>query len=457
MSEHSQRVRVLFVDDDKSGRELSRFNLEEAGYAVDLAADGADALAHFSVDRHDLVVTDLRMPKLSGMELLGELQARAPEVPVVVITAHGNVEVAVEAMRAGAYDFIEKPFSRDVLLHAVRRASERRTFSRENRRLRIQAAGVERDISFVSSAMAQLISTADRVATSEASVLISGESGTGKELIARRIHARSKRAEKPFVAVNCAAIPADLLESELFGHQRGAFTGADKHRLGRFRRADGGTLFLDEVGELPLPLQGKLLRVLQEHVVDVVGSDTPVVVDVRLLAATNQELAVRLADGLFREDLYYRLNVVGLHLPPLRDRREDIEVLARHFISAASHGRELAIPREVMEELKRRPWPGNVRELENACERLVILCEGGKLQVRDLPPAGSQGQAPPRGPEQPWPPLPPEGLSLTDLEQEVIRRALDLNDWNVSRTAQYLRIPRHVLAYRIDKYGIRRS
>ena len=451
-----QGCRVLFVDDDRSGRELSRFNLEDAGYEVDLAGDGREALAIFSAERHDLVVTDLRMPVVSGMDLVARVRARSPEVPVVVITAHGNVETAVEAMRAGAYDFIEKPFSRDILLHAVGRAAEHRRLALENRRLRIKAAGVEREIAYASAAIGELLGTADRVARSEASVLITGESGTGKELIARRLHSRSDRGEGPFVAVNCAAMPADLLESELFGHEKGAFTGASKGRTGRFRRADGGTLFLDEVGELPLPLQGKLLRVLQERVVDVVGSDQPVPVDVRVVSSANRDLAAGIAEGTFREDLFYRLDVVGLHVPALRERPKDIEVLARHFVAQAARDRELVIPPAVMDELRSRPWPGNVRELENACERLVILCDGEELRLCDLPPADRAAPASPAAGDARWPPMPPEGLSLVDLELEVIERALTMNGWNVSRTATYLRIPRHVLAYRIEKYGLQR-
>ncbi len=454
-SEQSHKGRILFVDDDRAGRELSRYNLEEAGFRVDLAGNGVEAMERFEAQGHDLVVTDLRMPGLSGMEVLSRIKAQVPDLPVVVITAHGNVEIAVEAMRAGAYDFIEKPFSRDVLLHAVALAHEHRRLSLENRRLRIKAARVERPMAYASETFEQLLSTADRVAASDASVLITGESGTGKELFARRIHARSDRAEGPFVPINCAAMPAELLESELFGHEKGAFTGASKGRRGRFRRAHGGTLFLDEVGELPPAMQGKLLRVLQEQMVDVVGSDTPVQVDVRVVAATNHELATRIADGAFREDLYYRLNVVGLHIPPLRDRPEDVEVLARHFVTRAARHRDLTLPPAVLDELRRRPWPGNVRELENACERLVVLCEGDELRIEDLPPDPS-GSAPGSGGDLGWPRLPPEGLSLVDLEREVIHRALKLNNWNVSRTAVYLKVPRHVLSYRIEKYGLRR-
>jgi DNA-binding NtrC family response regulator len=458
------KERLLFVDDDESGRALSLYNLTTAGYAVDEAKDGRAALACFSPERHALVITDLRMPHLSGMEVLAQVKAQAPDVPVVVITAHGSVEVAVQAMRAGAYDFIEKPFGRDQLLLGVERALERRRLTLENRALRARASGIEREIVVASDAMHALLRTADRVARSDATVLITGESGTGKELVARRIHANSPRVEGPFVVVNCAAMPAELLESELFGHERGAYTGAVQARAGRFRRAAGGTIFLDEVSEISLPLQAKLLRVLQEHSVDVVGGDQPVAVDVRVVAATHQELPQRIAAGAFREDLYYRLNVVELKLPPLRERPDEIDLLARHFVARAAADRELRLSDELLAELRRHSWPGNVRELENACERLVVLCEGDTLRLEDLPPAllaarerAGQISADERSALEEWPPLPADGLSLVDLERRVIERALQLKGGNVSQTAAYLRIPRHVLAYRLEKHGIRRG
>ena len=447
--------RLLFVDDDRSGLELSRFNLQAAGYTVDVAEDGTKAIARFSADIHDLVVTDLRMPGHTGMDVLAHIHKTAPDVPVLVITAHGNIDTAVRAMRAGAYDFIEKPFARDVLLLAVKRALERRRLATENRSLRLKVTGVEREIVAASSAMEELLLTVDRFAASDASVLILGESGTGKELIARRIHARSARVEGPFVAVNCAAMPTELLESELFGHEKGAFTGATKARAGRFRKAQGGTIFLDEIGELPLALQAKLLRVLQEKSVDILGNDQPVHVDVRVLAATNQDLAQRIEAGQFREDFYYRLAVVEVKLPALRHRLDDLEALTRHFVSAAALNDELTIPAEVVDALKKHAWPGNVRELENTCERMAILCQTGTLSVADLPEGFGQGKLTTALDE--WPPLPEEGLSLVDLESRVIERVLALKGGNVSQAAVYLRVPRHVLSYRIEKYGLRRG
>jgi DNA-binding NtrC family response regulator len=450
--------RILFIDDDPAGREVALFNLGKAGYSVTPASGGQEGLDAFAAAPFDLVITDLKMPGISGMEVLRTVRARAPEVPVLVITAFGNIETAVSAMKDGAYDFIGKPFHRDQLLLSVEKALERRRLAAEVRDLRVRAGGVGREIVSVSEPMRLLLEMAARVARTDATVLITGESGTGKEMIARRIHVLSPRAEGPFVTVNCAAIPSELLESELFGHVRGAFTGAVRDRAGRFRQASGGTLFLDEVAEVPPPLQGKLLRALQEKAVDAVGADASVPVDVRILAATNRDLPGRIRDGTFREDLYYRLHVVGLHVPALRERPEDIPPLARQFVSELAAGREIAVPPSVVEELSRRAWPGNVRELKNACERMVVLCQGDEISVRDLPPAPHPVEGrPPEDIPADWPPLPAEGLSLVDLERRVIERALRIKGGNITQAAAYLRIPRHVLVYRLGKYGIRRD
>ncbi len=446
---------ILLIEDDDSGRELGLFNLRKAGYTGEGAADGESGLACFAPERHALVITDVKMPGIGGLEVLRRVKERSPETPVLVITAYGDIDLAVAAMKAGAFDFLGKPFHRDHLLLTVQKALERRHMGQELDRLRRQAAGIERPIVHTSAAMTHVLQIADRVAPSTAPVLITGESGTGKELIARRIHARSRRAAGPFVAVNCAAIPSELLESELFGHTRGAFSGAVRDRLGRFRQASGGTLFLDEIAELSPPLQAKLLRVLQEHVVDVVGADAPVSVDVRVLAATNQDIQARVAAGSLRKDLLYRLNVVELPLPPLRARRDDIPALVGFFVGELAHGRELDVPPEFLAELLARPWPGNVRELASACERAVILCPGDRLQVEDLPPRADASR--PSGVDETWlPSLPEAGLSLIDLETRVIEQVLQLKRGNVSQAAAYLRIPRHVLAYRMEKHGIRR-
>ena len=452
--------RILFIDDDRVGREVALHNLRKAGYEVTAASDGREGLALFSPDKFHLVVTDLKMPVVDGMEVLETVRRSSPETPVLVITAFGNVETAVAAMKRGAADFVGKPFHRDQLLLAVGKALERRRLIDEVRELRIRNGGVEREIVYASAVMRRLIEVTDRVAATDATVLITGESGTGKEAIARRIHVRSPRVEKPFVAVNCAAIPGELLESELFGHMKGSFTGAVRDRLGKFRQADGGTLFLDEIGEVPLPLQSKLLRSLQERVVDVVGMDAPIEVDVRVVAATNMNLQDRIREGKFREDLYYRLNVMELHVPSLRERPEDIPPLVEYFMRVMDAGKEIVVPPRVMDELKSRAWPGNVRELRNACERVVILANGREVSLEDLPEAAAgnrtSGTAPGVMGEE-WPPLPPGGLSLIDLEKRVIEMALRLMNGNITQTAAYLRIPRHVLVYRLEKYGIRRD
>ena len=453
--------RILFVEDDDPGRELGAYNLEKAGYQVDAVATGEEALERFDPAVHALVITDLKMPGISGMDVLKAVKSRAPEVQVLVITAYGDVSTAVEAMKAGAYDFIGKPFNREHLLLTVQRALESHELRHEVRRLRIRASGVGRPLVIESTAMRRTIEIAERVAASDATVLVTGETGTGKELVARHVHVQSARADKPFVAINCAAVPAELLEAELFGHTKGAFTGATRARTGRFRQADGGTIFLDEIAELSMPLQGKLLRVLQERVVDVIGADKPTEVDVRVIAATNRDLARRVREGAFREDLLYRLNVVEIRVPPLRERPEEIAPLVRHFVNELSRGRELSIPQALLDEMRSRPWPGNVRQLENACERLVILCTGSELAAADLPPPDPIDEpvaAPlPTTDLDEWPPLPEHGLSLVDLEKSVIQRVLVLKKGNVTQAAAYLGVPRHILAYRMEKYGIRRD
>lgn len=461
LSDHPMSARILFIDDDRAGCEVALFHLRKAGYEVIAASDGTEGLSLFNSSKFDLVVTDMKMPGISGIEVLRRVRKQAPGVPVLVITAFVNVDIAVEAMKEGAYDFIGKPFYRDQLLLSVEKALERQRLAEEVRDLRTRANAVTREFITVSDTMHRVLEVADRVAATDAAILITGESGTGKEVIARRIHVHSARAEKPFVAINCAAIPGELLESELFGHTRGAFTGAVRNRSGRFRQAEGGTLFLDEIGEIPLPLQPKLLRVLQEKVVDSVGSDAPIPVDVRILAATNRDLQDRIREGGFREDLYYRLNVVELRVPPLRERREDIPLLVEHFVKELAEGRDIEVPAGVLARLQSQPWPGNVRELRNACERMVILCRGNEVSMGDLPsipgsPSPERHSAGNVHVKEDWPPLPPGGLSLVDLEKKVIERALKLNKGNITRTALYLGVPRHVLVYRLEKYEIER-
>jgi len=439
-------VAILFIDDDATGRAVAGFNLRKAGFVVDEAGDGLAGLARFDPARHEVVVTDLKMPGADGLTVLATLSERAPALPVVVITAFGSVDRAVQAMRAGAWDFVEKPFSRDQLELTLRRAMEASQLRRTNQRL--IAERIERPLIAVSDVMNAVVSLVDRVAGSHAGVLITGESGVGKEVVARRIHARSPRAAGPFVAVNCAAIPEELLESELFGHMKGAFTGAQRDRTGRFRRAHEGTLFLDEISEMPPRSQAKLLRVLQEGLVDVVGRDQPVPVDVRVLAATNQDLEARVEDGRFRQDLFYRLHVIQVHIPPLRDRPADIPALVRTFLAELGGGRDLLVPTAVLDALKARAWRGNVRELRNVCERLAILAPGTSVRLEDLPPdrASLTSDA--------WLAQLPDGLGLFDLEREVIAHTLRRHGGNVSAAARALAVPRHILAYRIEKHGL---
>ena len=366
------------------------------------------------------MVTDLKMPGFDGLTLLKKAHGIDPNLLVIVTTAFGDMATAIAAMKAGAFDFLPKPCDRDHFKLTVRRALEHARLRREVTELR--SGG-------------------------------SSESGTGKELLARRIHLASPRKDFPFVAVNCAAIPRDLLESELFGHAKGAFTGATSERRGRFLQADKGTLFLDEIAELPLDLQTRLLRVLQEKVLEPVGSERSIALSVRVLAATNGNLEARVQAGQFRQDLFYRLNVVPLVIPPLRERKEDILPLARHFLAKHSGGREWQIPLSTAERMVRMPWPGNVRELENLCQRAALLAEEPVLSDEFLSasrPAPSEqlhltldGIA-----------LPAGGVSLVDLERAILVRALEMNDGNQSSTARFLRIPRHILLYRMEKYGI---
>jgi DNA-binding NtrC family response regulator len=388
---------VLVVDDDAGVRYTLREILETQGLEVAEAADGAEALERFEAAPAQLVITDLRMPRLDGMELLRKLAARSSAPRVVVITAHGSERQAVEAMKAGAYDYFRKPFETDELVAVVQRAVEAVRLRAENERLEGELV-LSRTMVFASAAMRQLAALVARVAPRDVTVLLTGESGTGKERVAEAIVAASRRAEKPFVRFNCAALTPELAEAELFGHVRGAFTGAVRSRPGLFGEADGGTILLDEVGELAPSTQGKILRALQEGEVRPVGEERARRVDVRVLAATHRELRDMVARGAFREDLYYRLAVVHLRVPPLRERPEDVPVLARHFLARAAERfgvAQLRVPEGLAGRLLAYPWPGNVRELENAVETLVALSEGGELDLSHLPAAGTAPRADP--------------------------------------------------------------
>jgi two-component system NtrC family response regulator len=443
---------ILIIDDDTSLRRVLEYTLEEAGHEVLTAADGVSGLALFGEQQPDLVITDLKMPGMSGFQVLAAIKERSLQTPVIVITAFGAIETAVEAMKLGAYDYITKPFNRDELRLVVHKALEMRDMARENRRLKKELADRSEfnSIIGISMEMEQVFNVVRKVADTEATVLIEGESGTGKELVARAIHSMSSRRNAPFVAINCAAIPRDLLESELFGHVKGAFTGAIREKVGKFRSAEGGTLFLDEVGELPLELQPKLLRVLQERTVEPVGSDLSHRLDVRVVAASNADMKQSIADGTFRDDLYYRLAVIPVHLPSLRERREDIPLLVRHF-TAKHGGSKVRFAAEALAVLHEYAWPGNVRELENAVERLLIMRNSDNIGVADLPDNIRNVRSPEGGKIVR---LPPEGYSLEQLEREVVIEALERNAWNQTAAARFLKVPRHTLIYRMEKYQI---
>ncbi|QEM67185.1 sigma-54-dependent Fis family transcriptional regulator [Geobacter sp. FeAm09] len=446
--------KILIIDDDTSLRRVLEYNLQEAGYQVVAAASGEEGLRLFADEAPALVITDMKMPGMDGLQVLKAVKERSPETLVMIITAFGTVDIAVEAMKLGAYDYITKPFNRDELRLTVGKALQFTGLAAENKRLKDQLADRSdfRTIVGASRQMERVFDIVRKVADSEAAVLITGESGTGKELVARSIHAHSGRKDAPFVAINCAAIPRDLLESELFGHVKGAFTGAVKDKTGRFQLAEGGTLFLDEVGELPLELQPKLLRALQEKVVEPVGGTRAHKLDVRLVAATNLDMEKALSEGTFREDLYYRLSVIPIHLPPLRERPDDIPLLLRYF--CAKHGStQVTFDRPALDTLVHYGWPGNVRELENTVERLLIMRNGDTITPEDLPDKIRSGNGA-ASTATAVINLPAEGYSLERLEHEVVVAALERNHWNQTAAARFLRIPRHTLIYRMEKYGI---
>jgi len=447
---------ILLADDDESLRRVLEFQLTEAGYKVLTASDGIAALELFTNNEIDCVITDLQMPGLSGLDLLHRLKAIRRETPAIVITAFGEIETAVAAMRAGAFDYISKPFNRDQILLNLERALNFSRTIEENRQLRKLVRDSFRLENVVgdSPKMREVLSLVERVAKTDVTVLITGESGTGKELIAKGIHFAGARSEQPFIAINCAAIPENLIESELFGHKRGAFTGADSDRKGTFEAASGGTLFLDEISAMPLNLQTRLLRVLQEQEIIRVGENKPRKIDVRIISATNRNLQTMIEDNAFREDLYFRLAVVPINLPALRVRPEDIPLLIEYFLEKARSKykfENLKINREVFAALSNYPFPGNVRELENLIERMVVLSDGSVISLDDLPE--NIRLAPPHIGNVRLE-LPPTGISIDEIEREIIRRALEMHDGNQSRAARYLDITRSALIYRMQKYGL---
>ena len=449
-------VSVLVVEDEAAQRRLMAEILGREGFRVSSAGTVDEALEAIDDEVPDLVLCDWRMPGRDGGELLAEVRRRALGCGFVVMTAYGSIAHAMEAVRLGADDYLGKPFERDALLLAVRRVLRTRRLESENRLLRDAVGDGDRFGRLIGSspAMQRLYRTIEKVAATDATVLVLGESGTGKELVARTLHRSSRRGDGPFVAVNCAAIPETLIESELFGHERGAFTGAHRRRPGHFEEAAGGTLFLDEIASMPLALQATLLRVLQERTVTRVGGSGETEVDVRVVAASNRDLPALVAEGAFREDLYYRLNVVPIELPPLRDRRDDIPRLAKAFLerACARHGREVGpLPPAVVRLLLEHGWPGNVRELANAVERLVLLAEDGRPSVDDLPPA-IRSQAP-GGAGDPFR-LPAEGLDWEAMEGSLLRQALERAGGNRAAAARLLGLGYKAFLYRLDKHGL---
>lgn len=445
---------ILLIDDDASLRRVTEFNLQEAGYHVLTASDGATGLTLFKRYRPELVITDVQMPGMNGYEVLAAVLDLEPQTLVIIVTAFSTVAQAVDAMKVGAYDYLAKPYSRDQLSLTVAKAFEYRSLRQENSQLKAALSETAETDQIIgkSKKMLQLLQRVEKVAASQASVLISGESGTGKEVIAKALHRGSDRSKEPFIAVNCAAIPKDLIESELFGHIKGSFTGAIKDRKGKFSLANGGTLFLDEIGELPIDLQPKLLRVLQEQQFEPVGGVSEQV-DVRVLAATNRNLDEAMLSGEFREDLYYRLAVVPIEIPPLRERREDIPLLLDFFLHKRQAGTAVGFSEEVIAYLLKYNWPGNVRELENVVEQMLILRNSDVMGLTDLPerigrPVISSNKVLN---------LPEEGYSLEALEQEAVEEALRRCDGNKSKAAAFLQIPRHTLLYRLEKYNIHTS
>jgi len=449
--------RVLVVDDEENLRLVVRTFLKRDGYEVEVASSVDEALGLLDSFGPDFILTDVRMPKLGGLDLLATLKAKGDPATVIVMSAYGNVDLALEAMKAGAYDYIQKPFKAEELLLTLRKAEEREALRRENRALKqeILRDSTFEDIPAKSTAMQAIFKTIAKIADYKTTVLVMGESGVGKELVARAIHRRSSRRHAPFVAVNCGAIPENLLESELFGHRRGAFTDASADRVGLFEQAHQGTLLLDEIGELPLPLQVKLLRVLQEETIRRLGDSKDIKVDVRIIAATHRDLMAETQAGRFREDLFYRINVLPISIPPLRERREDIPLLVDHFIGRnnARFGTSIrGVSPEVRRLLLQYGWPGNVRELENTLERAMVLAEKDCIEVDGLPERIRDA----RDPVQ---------LQLTSgelsikktsrvIEEILIRRALQKTKGNRTRAAEVLEISHRALLYKIKEYQI---
>ncbi len=446
---------ILVVDDEKGVRESLKMILEYEKFEVEFAENGEQALQKIDRLPVDAVLLDVKMAGMDGFEVLHTIKKKNLDIPVIMISGHGTIETAVEATKSGAFDFLPKPLDRDKLLVTVRNALQQAKLSEEYRKLQESVEG-KRKIIGQSAKIREILTLVDRIAPTDARVLITGENGTGKELIARAIHRLSKRGDKPFVEVNCAAIPSELIESELFGHEKGAFTGATAQRIGKFEQADAGTLFLDEIGDMSGQAQAKVLRALEEGTIERVGGTKLISVDVRVLAATNKNLEEEIRKGSYRNDLYHRLNVIPIHVPPLRERRDDIPVLVKAFIQdvCARNGMaQKTISDQGLLTLSKRDWPGNVRELRNAVERLVILSPGSSIDVSLLVGAtGAHGEA-------------DDFLNMSGTFQEFkdraeaafIRKQLELHKWNISKTAEALDIQRSHLYTKMKRYGLMRE
>ncbi len=452
--------RLLIIDDEESMRHMLQVMLQKAGYAVQTAADGVEGLEQIAKQDFDFVLCDLRMPNMDGMTFLKKSKQTYPDQTVIMMSAYGTIDTALEAMTIGAYDYVSKPFKQDEVLLTLKKAEERERLKRENVELQNRLRKIEQKYSFGnivarSEAMAQVFELVEKVAKHKTTVLITGESGTGKDLIAKTMHSNGNRTSVPMVSVNCASIPENLLESELFGYKKGAFTDAIRDKPGLFDEADGGTIFLDEIGELPLSLQVKLLRVLQEEEISPLGSTVSKKIDVRVIAATSRDLRKEVDEGRFREDLFYRINVMKIHLPPLRERRGDIPLLVGYFINLFNEklGKDIeGLSSQAMPLLMAYSWPGNIRELENVIERAVLLGKGRWITPTDLPQSITSVRQPSSSA------VPEHTLSIKKasktLERDLIQKALELTEGNRSKAAKILEISRPILISKIKEYEL---
>ena len=449
-----QHIRILIVEDEAPQRRLVAGILNAVGHQTEQAESGEAACKILETKSFDLILSDWKLPGMDGLEILQHIRQHYPGTAFIMVTAYGSISKAVDAIRSGADDYLTKPYQRETLLLAIEKAHQSRKLVTENLRLSEELGARDRLVDLIgkSESMHKLFRRVEKVAGTDVTVLLTGESGTGKELTARALHALSKRATQPFVAVNCAAIPEGLMEAEFFGAEKGAYTGADRSRGGKFEAAHKGTLFLDEIGELPPAIQPKLLRAIQDGIVTRVGSTREVSVDIRIIAATNRDLKTEVAEGRFREDLFYRLNVVPVTLPPLRERREDVPRLVRYFVERTNQQYGLDFPgfsSKTLKHLIDYSWPGNVRELANVVERLMLLSDDGDVGEEDLPGekrAGAQSGAGFR--------VPPEGFSWEQHEQDCLQQALELASGNRARAARLLDLPYKAFLYRLEKHGL---